>query len=143
MATLNEVRIIGNLTRDVELRSTPNGHTVANFGVATDRGFGNNKKTVFIDVTVWNKQAENAEKFLQKGSQVLVCGELDMDAWEDRDSGKRRTKIYVTARNLQYLSRTRGSENNAEWNPDMPQAGGNDDIWSDQPEMPSGDDLPF
>lgn len=108
MATLNKVMLIGNLTRDPELKYTPSGTAVATFGIAVNRVYtskdGEKKQeTDFFDVEVWNKAAENANEYLAKGRSVFVEGRLKQDRWED-DNGNRRTKIKVVAINLQYLS---------------------------------------
>jgi single-strand DNA-binding protein len=103
----NSVTLIGNLTRDPELRYTPNDTAVAEFGLALNRSYQDSngewqEETDFVDITVWSKQAENASEYLDKGSKVFIEGRLDQQTWET-DSGDRRSKVSVTANNLIYL----------------------------------------
>lgn len=107
MATLNKVMLIGNLTRDPELKYTASGAAVASFGLAVNNKYksGDEWKTdaCFVDVTAWAKLAENATEFLQKGSPVLVEGRLNYQTWEG-DGGQKRSKLEVVANNIQFLS---------------------------------------
>ena len=109
MANLNKVFLIGNLTRDPELRYTPAGVAVANLGVAVNRRFrdktGELKEDVcFLTVTVWDKQAEACCQYLQKGSPVFVEGVLQSRSWETED-GKKRSTIDVRAERVQFLGK--------------------------------------
>lgn len=113
MANLNKVMLIGNLTRDPELRHTPKGSAVADLGIAVNRkvqdGNGGWKdETTFVDVTVWGSSAENAQKFLTKGRGVYVEGRLQMDVWDDKATGQKRSKLKVVADNLQFLPDGKG-----------------------------------
>ncbi len=103
---LNRIVLIGNLTRDPELRYTPaNGVAVATFTLAVNRRFaqqGQQRETDFIPVVVWRNQAENCAKFLGKGSQVAVEGRLQIRSYEDR-KGQKRTVAEVVADNVQFL----------------------------------------
>jgi single-strand DNA-binding protein len=108
MANLNKVMLIGNLTRDPEVRYTPKGTAVGDLGLAVNRrvsdGNGNwSDETTFVDITVWGTNAENAQKFLTKGRGVFVEGRLQMDTWEDKQSGQKRSKLKVVAEVLQFL----------------------------------------
>ena len=102
MATANTITIAGNLTRDPELRFTPNGRATASFGVAvnndwTDPSSGERREsTDFFDVVVWGKPAENAAQSLSKGQEVVVSGRLQQRSWETNE-GERRTRIEVIA----------------------------------------------
>jgi single-strand DNA-binding protein len=103
----NSVTLIGNLTREPELRYTPNDTAVAEFGLALNRSYQDSngewqEETDFVDITVWSKQAENASEYLDKGSKVFIEGRLDQQTWET-DSGDRRSKVSVTANNLIFL----------------------------------------
>ena len=102
---LNRITLIGRLTRDPELRHTQSGKAVTQFGLAVDDGYGDNKKTVFLDVTCWNRTAEFVGQFCVKGSPVCVDGRLSMDSWEDKQTGQKRSKIYATANDVQLLER--------------------------------------
>ncbi len=113
MANLNKVLLLGNLTRDPELRYTPKGTAVADIGIAVNRrvsdGQGNwSDDTTFVDVTVWGNTAENAQKFLSKGRAVFIEGRLQLDTWEDKQSGQKRSKLKVVGENLQFLPDGKG-----------------------------------
>lgn len=108
MAGFNRVILIGNLTRDPELRYTPQGTAVADLrlAVTTIRGrSGSERKeeTLFIDCTVWDRQAENCSEYLSKGRPVLVEGRLIEDQWQDKETGERRSRIKVYVQNVQFL----------------------------------------
>jgi len=109
MANLNKVFLIGNLTRDPELRYTPAGVAVSNLGVAVNRRFrdktGELKEDVcFLTVTVWDKQAEACCQYLRKGSPVFVEGVLQSRSWETND-GQKRSTIDVRAERVQFLGK--------------------------------------
>tara|TARA_R100001244_G_scaffold55330_1_gene47475 strand:+ start:2993 stop:3325 length:333 start_codon:yes stop_codon:yes gene_type:complete len=101
--------LIGNLTRDLELRRTPQGNSVVDFGLATNRSWTSDQgqkqeETTFVDVTVWGKTAENCAKYLEKGRAVYVEGRLQLEQWEDKESGQKRSRIKVVAEAVQFLS---------------------------------------
>ena len=113
MANLNKVMLIGNLTRDPELRYTPKGTAVAELGMAVNRVRTNDQgerqeETTFIDVTLWARQAELAQQYLAKGRPVYIEGRLQMDTWEDKNTGQKRSKLKVVGENMQFLSDGRG-----------------------------------
>ncbi len=103
MANGNTVELIGNVTRDPELRFTPNGAAVANFGLAVNRRWRNQKtneweeQVSFFDVVCWRELAENASESLTKGTRVMVSGRLDQRSWEDPKDGSKRSKVEVVA----------------------------------------------
>ena len=108
MANLNKVMLIGNCTRDPEIRYTPKGTAVAEIGLAVNR-FSTNEQgerreeTTFIDVTLWGRQAEIAGEYLKKGRPVFVEGRLQLDTWDDKQSGQKRSKLKVVGENIQLL----------------------------------------
>ncbi len=113
MASMNKVFIIGNLTRDPELRYIPSGTAVADLRLAVNRKFrsasGEDKEdTCFVDVVVWDKQAQNCSEYLSKGSPLLVEGRLQMDEWEK--DGQKYNKLRVVAERTQFLSSPRRGE---------------------------------
>jgi single-strand DNA-binding protein len=113
MANLNKVMLLGNLTRDPEVRYTPKGTAVGDLGLAVNRrvsdGNGNwSDEVTFVDVTVWGTNAENAQKYLTKGRGVFIEGRLQMDTWEDKASGQKRSKLKVVAEVLQFLPDGKG-----------------------------------
>ena len=107
MANLNRVLLIGNLTKDPELRYTPQGTAVVNLRLAVNRRFRNKnqelkEETCFITVVVWDKQAETCNQYLHKGSPVFIEGRLQSRSWED-SSGQKRNVIEVRAERVQFL----------------------------------------
>lgn len=108
MVSLNKVMLIGNLTRDPELRYTPGGAAVATLGLAVNNRYkqGDEWKddVCYVDVTVWGRSAENCSQYLSKGRAVFVEGRLKFRTWEAND-GQKRSKLDVTATNIQFLSR--------------------------------------
>ena len=106
MANLNRVYLLGNLTRDPELRYTPSGTAVASFGLAVNRRYRQGEEwkeeTCFVDITVFGRQAENVSEYLSKGRQALVEGRLSWRSWE-ADDGTRRSKHEVVAQNVQFI----------------------------------------
>jgi single-strand DNA-binding protein len=106
MASLNKVLLIGNLTRDPELRYIPSGQAVTTLGLAVNEKYtgkdGDKKEEVlFIDVNVWGKTAENCAEYLKKGSPVFIEGKLKLRQWEQ--DGQKRSKVDVTAMTVQFL----------------------------------------
>ncbi len=102
MASINNITILGNLTRDPELRFTPSGSPVANFGIAVSRRWQNSigewqEDVSYVDVVVWRSLAENCAESLKKGDRIIVNGRLQMRTWETQD-GQTRNKIEVVAR---------------------------------------------
>jgi len=109
MAYLNKVFLIGNLTRDPELRVTPKGTAICQFGIAVNRQFKDESgatrdETTFVDIEAWGKQGELVSKYLTKGSLAMVEGRLKLDQWEDKTSGQKRSKIKVVLDNVQFLN---------------------------------------
>ncbi len=105
----NKVILIGNLTRDVELRYLPSGQALAKCGIATNRRFkdasgAQKDETMFVDFTVWGRSAEVANQYLRKGSRVLLEGRLVLEQWTDQ-SGQKRSKHSITVENLKMLDR--------------------------------------
>lgn len=111
MASLNKVMLIGNLTRAPELRYTPGGAAVCEFGLAMNRKFtGSNgqeqTEACFVDIVVWSKAAENCGRYLEKGSLVFIEGRLQFEQWQERDTGAKRSKLKIVAERVQFLSGT-------------------------------------
>ena len=109
MGSLNKVILVGNLTRDPQVRYTPGGSAVAEIGLAVNRSWfdkqSNQRKeeATFVDVTLWGRLAEIAGEYLSKGRQVLIEGRLQLDTWDDRETGQKRSKLKVVGENLQML----------------------------------------
>jgi single-strand DNA-binding protein len=100
---MNSVNITGRVGADIELRYTPQGKAVAEMNLAVDDGFGESKKVVWITVTIWDKAAEVAQKYIHKGDMVGITGRLSQDTWEDKTTGKKQSKIRVTSEQMTLL----------------------------------------
>jgi single-strand DNA-binding protein len=110
MASFNKVILMGNLTRDVELRYTPTGTAVTEIGLAVNdrRKDANGQwvdETTFVDITLWSRTAEICNEYLGKGSGVLIEGRLKLDQWDDKQTGQKRSKLRVTGERMQMLPR--------------------------------------
>lgn len=102
MANLNKVFLMGRLTRDPELRFTPKGTAVCDLGLAVDTGWGENKQTCFVDVTVWSKSAEIVAEYCSKGKELFIEGRLELHRWEGQDQQK-RSKLRVVCERFQFI----------------------------------------
>lgn len=113
MANLNKVLLLGNVTRDPEVRYTPKGSAVCDLGIAVNRAYttdsGEKREEVtFVDVTLWGRTAEVASEYLKKGRPVFIEGRLQMDTWDDKQTGQKRSRLRVVAENMQLLGRPSG-----------------------------------
>jgi single-strand DNA-binding protein len=99
---INQVILMGRLTRDPETRTTPSGKTVTTFSLAVDRQ-GADDQADFFDVTAWEKTGELVAQYLSKGRRTLVQGRLRFDSWDDKESGKKRSKVEVVATDVTFL----------------------------------------
>lgn len=129
MSNLNRVMLIGNLTRTPELRTVANGSHVIELGLAVNRNWteadGQKREEVtFLDITFWGRTAENAARFLSKGRSVFVEGRLQLDTWQDAQSGQERTKLRIIGERLQFLG---GAAAASEAAPDGPHASSSPD----------------
>jgi single-strand DNA-binding protein len=107
MANFNKVLLIGNLTRDPELKHTPSNQAVATIGLAVNRNFTTKdgekrEETTFVDCEAWGRQAEVMSQYLAKGRPVMIEGRLKLDQWQDKD-GNNRSKLRVVVENFQFL----------------------------------------
>lgn len=138
---MNSVNISGRVGGEVELRYTPNGKAVAQLTLAVDDGWGENKKTAWIGVTLWGATAELAKKAVRKGDRLGISGRLSQEEWEDKD-GKKQRKTKVTCESMDLLEpkRDRGGElpPGRRTSPGMPAAPAEPD-----PRIEEPDDLPF
>jgi len=112
MADFNKVMLMGNLTRDPEVRYTPSGTAVSDLGLAVNRNFKGSdgqmkEETCFVRVTVWARQAENCAQYLKKGSPVFVEGRLKYDEWEK--DGQKQSRLSVVGERVQFLGAPRGA----------------------------------
>jgi len=107
--SINQVILMGRLTRDPEQRTTTSGKTIASFSIAVDRG-GESDQADFFDVTAWEKLGELVVQYLAKGRRVLVQGRLRQDSWDDKETGKKRSRVEVTATDVTFLDGPSGDD---------------------------------
>ena len=131
MASFNKVIIVGNLTRDPEVRFIPSGSAVCDISLAvnsqwTDKRSNERKEEVtFVEVTLWGRTAEIAGEYLAKGRPVLIEGRLQQDSWEDKETGQKRSKLKVVAESMQLLGSRDGGGSGAVGAPSAGGAAGN------------------
>ena len=108
MASVNKVMLLGNLTRDPEIRYTPKGTAVTDLGMAINRiRTGDNgeriEEVTYVDVTLWGRTAELAGQYLAKGRSVFIEGRLQLDQWDDKATGQKRSRLRVVGENMQFI----------------------------------------
>lgn len=152
MASFNKVILVGNLTRDPELRYTPKGTAIAKIGIAVNRVWTNEagekkEEVTFVDVDVFGRTAENVGQYMRKGRPILVEGRLRLDQWDDKQTGQKKSKLGVVAETVQFLGSAGGGEGGAPA-PARPQraaapaaAPAGEPLEGDGP--PESDDVPF
>ncbi|MDF1743552.1 MAG: single-stranded DNA-binding protein [Gimesia sp.] len=164
MASFNKVILVGNLTRDPQVRYTPGGSAVTEVGLAVNRSWfdknSNSRKeeTTFVDVTLWGRTAEVASEYLTKGRSVLIEGRLQLDQWDDKESGQKRSKLKVVGENMTMLGgkgesgggggggQSGGGYSQAGNAPSPPQGGASnpaESFYNDAPGGAPDDDVPF
>jgi single-strand DNA-binding protein len=152
MASFNKVILLGNLTRDPEVRYTPKGSAVADLGIAVNRVYTTDsgekrEETTFVDVTFWGRTAEVAGEYLKKGRPVFVEGRLQLDTWEDKTSGQKRSKLKVIGETMQLLGgRPGGGGGDAEEGGGPSRAGSGKSTTpppKSAPAKPDDDEIPF
>lgn len=107
--SINQVILMGRLTRDPEQRTTTTGKTIASFSIAVDRA-GQDDQADFFDVTAWEKTGELVMQYLAKGRRVLVQGRLRQDSWDDKETGKKRSRVEVVASDVTFLDGPNGGD---------------------------------
>lgn len=135
MANLNRVTLIGNLTRDVEVKYTGKGTAIADISIAVNRKWKDQdnqmkEETTFVDLTAFGKTAELAQQYLSKGSSCYFEGRLNLETWEDKTTQQKRTKIKVIIENMQFLGSKKDSGNSpqsAAKSGNSPQSAADDD----------------
>lgn len=110
--SINQVILMGRLTRDPETRTTSSGKTIVSFSLAVDRG-GQEDQADFFDVTAWEKLGELVAQYLSKGRRCLVQGRLRQDSWDDKETGKKRNKVEVVATDVTFLDGPAGEGGNS------------------------------
>lgn len=139
MANLNRVLLIGNLTRDPELRVTPKGTAICQFGLAIsrtwkDEGGQTHEDVTFVDCEAWGKTGENIAKYMTKGRSLFIEGRLQLDQWEDKQTQQKRSKMKVVVENSQFL----GSPKDAPASGSAPAEQGHQRPASPPPRAPGG-----
>jgi single-strand DNA-binding protein len=114
MASFNKVILVGNLTRDPELRYTPKGTAIAKLGLAVNRVWTNEsgekkEEVTFVDVDVFGRTAENVGQYMRKGRPILVEGRLRLEQWDDKQTGQKRSRLGVVAETVQFLGSPNGA----------------------------------
>jgi len=157
MASVNKVILIGNLTRDPEVRYLPKGGTaVADIGMAMNRswtppdGGERREEVTFVTVTFWGRQAEVAGEYLKKGRPVYIEGRLQMDSWEDKNTGEKRNKLKVVGEKMEFLGGGEGGggsssqqrSENSQSNQSAPESSGGNDGAQFETDSEE-DDIPF
>ena len=127
MASFNKVILLGNLTRDPEVRYTPKGSAVCDLGLAVNRNYtldnGEKREEVtFVDVVLWGRLAEIAGEYLKKGRPVFIEGRLQMDSWDDKQTGQKRTKLRVVGETMQLLGSRPGGASGGTAGSEAPEA---------------------
>ena len=149
MAYHNKVTLMGNLTRDIEIKQTNGGKSVGSVGMAINRKYttesGEKREEVtFVDLTIFGKQAETLAQYTKKGSQLFVEGRLKLDSWDDKATGAKRSKLHVIVEEFQFLGSKDGGAERAPARQQEPgleqpsQSRGR----ADRPNVPE-DDIPF
>jgi single-strand DNA-binding protein len=155
MASFNKVILMGNLTRDPELRYTPKGTAIAKIGLAVNRVWTNEagekkEEVTFVDVDVFGRTAENVGQYMRKGRPIMVEGRLKLDQWDDKQTGAKRSKLGVVAETVQFLGSAPGAGESGAAAPAAPRAArpaaasnapAAEPVEGDGP--PESDDVPF
>jgi len=152
MASFNKVILLGNLTRDPEVRYTPKGSAVCDLGLAVNRNYtldnGEKREEVtFVDVVLWARLAEIAGEYLKKGRPVFIEGRLQLDTWDDKQSGQKRSKLRVIGETMQLLGSRpgggAGGESSEEERPARAAARTSPPPKAAGPVDPDDDEIPF
>jgi len=150
MASFNKVILMGNLTRDPELRYTPKGTAVARVGLAVNRVWKTDtgesrEETTFVDCDAFGRQAETLSQYLKKGSPVLIEGRLRLHSWEDKQSGQKQNKLRVDIESFRFVgAREGGGGGESGARPARPAQPASHSQGGDEAEpMPSDDEVPF
>lgn len=152
MPNLNLVQLMGNLTRDPEMKNTQNGTAVCDIGLAINRvwtpqGGEKQEETTFVDITFWGKQAQTIAQYCRKGKPLYVEGRLQMDQWEDKTTGQQRSRLKVTGERFQFLG-GRDDQNTPHVAGNTPQQSGGQTTYANPSQVPvgaggQGGDIPF
>ena len=141
--SINQVILMGRLTRDPEQRTTTTGKTIASFSIAVDRG-GQEDAADFFNVTAWEKLGELVMQYLAKGRRVLVQGRLRQDTWDDKETGKKQSRIEVVATDVTFLDGPNGGDGAPASAPSASKSNSNDVVIEDIDDKPIDlSEIPF
>ena len=152
MASFNKVILMGNLTRDPELRQTQSGTSVCRFSIAVNRSYNaqdgsSRDETCFVEIDCFGKSAENIAKFFRKGKPILVEGRLRQDSWEDKQTGQKRTNLMVVLARFEFVGTARdngsGGSFDVELSAPQPRGGAARPAQQRQQDELEDDDVPF
>ena len=152
MASLNKVMLIGNVTRDPEVKYTPKGSAVADLGLAINRSYTNQsgekvEEVTYVDVELWGRLAEIAGEYAKKGRSIFIEGRLRIDSWEDKQSGQKRNRLKVVGEGLQLLGSRPGGQGGgvgADFEGEAPASKPSRPASTrPSPSEPADDDIPF
>ena len=148
MASFNKVILMGNLTRDPELRYTPSGTAIAKMGLAVNRVWrdseGQQKEEVtFVDVDAFGKQAETIGQYMQKGRPILVEGRLKLDQWEDKNTGQNRSRLGVVLERFTFVGGGGGQAGGGDAAPQQSAPPPSEPAGGPPLDAPGDDDVPF
>ena len=150
MANFNKVILMGNLTRDPELRYTPKGMAIAKIGLAINRRWKSEtgemrEEVTFVDVDAFGKTAETIAQYLKKGRPLLMEGRLKYDTWEDKQTNQKKSKLGVVLESFTFVDSNRGDSGGGEAAPRRPAASAPAPAESSEPDAPpqEHDDVPF
>lgn len=150
MASFNKVILVGNLTRDPELRYTPKGTAIAKIGLAVNRTWRNDagetkEEVTFVDVDIFGRTAENVGQYMRKGKPILIEGRLRLDQWDDKQTGQKRSRLGVVAETVQFLGSPSGNDSGGSSAPRSARPAASapaaEPVEGDGP--PESDDVPF
>lgn len=152
MASYNKVFLMGNITRDIEVRQVAGGQSIARIGLAVNRKFttqsGERREEVtFVDCDAWGKTAETMAKYLAKGRPVFIEGRLKLEQWEDKSTGEKRSALRVVVEGFQFID-SRGADTDSDGQPSPQRSGPRPSTASSgpapaAPEGDMGEDIPF
>ncbi|RWZ78443.1 MAG: single-stranded DNA-binding protein [Candidatus Microsaccharimonas sossegonensis] len=140
--SINQVILMGRLTRDPEQRTTTGGKTIANFSIAVDRG-GDSDAADFFEITAWEKLGDLVIQYLRKGRRVLVQGRLRQDSWDDKETGKKRSRVEVTATDVTFLDGPSDGQGNGNGGSSAPRADSSNSKKSDDVVIEDIEDKPI
>ncbi|MDB5159795.1 MAG: single-strand binding protein [Candidatus Saccharibacteria bacterium] len=140
--SINQVILMGRLTRDPEQRTTTGGKTIASFSIAVDRG-GDSDAADFFEITAWEKLGDLVIQYLGKGRRVLVQGRLRQDSWDDKETGKKRSRVEVTATDVTFLDGPNGDSEGGAPRSSAPRSGSSNSSKSEDVVIEDIEDKPI